>query len=129
MSLYSTTPMGSGRNDRSSLLDIRALSSAIEAQQRARRSASASSLSLPSFNRLWTMQDLLRSPAPKPEAQLPPTPVRRSRPHRLMYMMVAALSVVVAGLGAYVVVEDVAWAGATVTEDVAGERVAPIPEL
>ncbi len=89
------------RDDRSGLLDIRKLSSVIDAQRRARPSASASSVALPSFTTPWTMQDLRPSaPAqPRPSVRKPAT----QADNRLLYAMISALSIAVASLGAYVV--------------------------
>ncbi|MEM9460156.1 MAG: hypothetical protein AAGF11_38625 [Myxococcota bacterium] len=101
--------MGSGgvatssrRDDRSGLLDIRALSSVIDAQQRARPSASASSVALPSFSTPWAMQDLRAVPTPAPTVEVPPTPAAPGG-NRLLYAMIGALSLAVASLGVYVV--------------------------
>ncbi|MCA9650355.1 MAG: hypothetical protein KC501_10630 [Myxococcales bacterium] len=90
----------SRRDDRSGLIDIRALSSLVDAQRRG-PSASASSLALPTFSTPWTLLD---TPRPQPEAKVaPPSPRRAAGPdNRPLYVMLASLSLAVASLGAYV---------------------------
>lgn len=97
----------SRRDDRSGLLDIRALSSIIDA--RAGGGASASSVALPSFGASWALQDVSTA-VPEPRAREHARAVPGTGPntvvvgpdHRPLYVMIAALSVAVASLGAYV---------------------------
>ncbi|MCA9709830.1 MAG: hypothetical protein KDK70_28580 [Myxococcales bacterium] len=81
------------------MLDIRALSAVIDTQ-RARPSASASSVALPSFTAPWTTQHLLPSPSPAPKTSPPRLQGADNRP---LYAMIGALSLAVASLGVYVV--------------------------
>ncbi len=69
--------------------------------QRARPSASASSVALPSFSSPWAMQHLQPTPAPKP--MVAPQAPSGDSGSRVLYAMIAALSISVASLGAYVV--------------------------
>lgn len=122
----------SRRDDRSGLLDIRALSSIIDAK--ATGGASASSVALPSFGASWALQDVSTA-VPEPRVRENARVVPGTGPntlvgpdHRPLYVMIAALSVAVASLGAYVllrpppsvVVERVA-AAAVESEAVGGE--------
>ncbi|MEM7155501.1 MAG: hypothetical protein AAF799_21805 [Myxococcota bacterium] len=91
----------SRRDDRSGLIDIRALSSLVE--PRGSGSASASSVALPSFSSPWTMQDTrMQSRAVSMPAAVAarPQPARDDRP---LYLMIAALSAAVVSLGAYAI--------------------------
>ncbi len=95
---------GSRRDDRSGLIDIRALSAVIDAQ-RSGSSASASSVALPTFASPWTLQDVdpPRRPGPSPvvsPARVHPTPSS----DRLLYVMIAGLSAAVLSLGVYAAV-------------------------
>lgn len=91
----------SRRDERSGLLDIRALSSIVDAQRRAQvSSASASSVALPTFTSGWGLRDV-SAPPPAP-ARTAPT-VRAVTDQRPLYAMIVALSTAVAGLAAYVV--------------------------
>lgn len=90
----------SRRNDRSGLIDIRALSSLVDAQHRGGPSASASSVALPSFSTPWTVQPM---PEPERRAATPARAVAASSSDRPLYVMLASLSLAVVSLGAYVV--------------------------
>jgi hypothetical protein len=85
-------------DDRSGLLDIRALSSMIDAQ---RGGASASGVALPTFGTPWALQEVKAAPT-EPRASTPARTVMVGPDHRPLYVMIAALSVAVASLGAYV---------------------------
>ena len=89
------------RDDRSGLLDIHALSSVIDAQRRGAAPASASSVALPAFGTPWALQEV-KPTAPEPRASAPARAVVVGPDHRPLYVMIAALSVAVASLGAYV---------------------------
>lgn len=97
----------SRRDDRSGLLDIRALSSIIDAKVTG--GASASSVALPSFGASWALHDVSTA-VPEPRVRenarvVPgtgPNTVVVGPDHRPLYVMIAALSVAVASLGAYV---------------------------
>ena len=97
----------SRRDDRSGLLDIRALSSIVEAQ-RSGGGPSASSVAMPSFGTGWALQSVstavpelrVRENARAVPGTGPNTVVGPD--HRPLYVMIAALSVAVASLGAYV---------------------------
>ena len=81
----------SRRDDRSGLIDIRALSSLVE--PRGSASASASSVALPSFSSPWTLQDTRMQSRPAPvAARVQAQPARNDRP---LYLMIAALSAAV----------------------------------
>ncbi|MCH9686495.1 MAG: hypothetical protein K0V04_33995 [Deltaproteobacteria bacterium] len=96
------------RNDRSGLIDIRALSSVIDAQRTAVPTASASSVALPSFNSPWAYQDT-RRPAATPAA-MAAVPARAPAPlstdNRPLYAMIIGLSVAVASLGVYILFHE-----------------------
>lgn len=93
-------------DDRSGLLDIRALSSIVEAQRSG--GPSASSVALPRFGTPWALQDVSTAvPAPRVRESARVVPGTGSNAvvgpdHRPLYAMIAALSVAVASLGAYV---------------------------
>jgi len=89
----------SRRDDRSGLLDIHALSSIIDAQRRG--GASASSVALPTFGTPWALQEV-KPAAPEPRIGASARTVVVGPDHRPLYVMIAALSVAVASLGAYV---------------------------
>lgn len=86
-------------DDRSGLLDIHALSSIIDAQRRG--GASASSVAMPTFGTPWALQDM-RPAAPPARPVAPAARVVAAPDHRPLYVMIAALSLAVASLGAYV---------------------------
>lgn len=90
----------SRHTDRSGLIDIRALSSLVDAQRRGGPSASASSVALPSFSTPWTVQPL---PEPERRAAAPARAEAVSSSDRPLYVMLASLSLAVVSLGAYVV--------------------------
>lgn len=94
--INTTGPSTSARAERSSLLDIRALASAMDSV--AAHSASASSVALPSFARSWTMPNLHRIPTPTPSPR--PAPPRPDLTP--LYLSLLMLSIVVALLGAHV---------------------------
>jgi hypothetical protein len=87
------------RDDRSGLLDIHALSSIIDAQRRG--GASASSVAMPAFGTPWALQDM-RTPAPLVQSARPTPAVAAGPDNRPLYVMITALSIAVASLGAYV---------------------------
>jgi hypothetical protein len=94
----------SRRDDRSGLLDIHALSSVIDAQRRG--ATSAGSVALPSFGTPWALQEV-RPPVPAVLAEPVKPAVMVGPDHRPLYVMIAALSVAVASLGAYVLMRPV----------------------
>lgn len=103
----------SRRDDRSGLLDIRALSSMVEAQ-RGGGGPSASSVALPSFGTPWALQDVSTAvPTPRVRERARAVPgtgpntVVVGPDHRPLYVMIAALGVAVASLGAYVIMRPV----------------------
>ncbi len=96
---YSTTMTGtpaSAHAERSSVLDIRSLASAMDSA--AAHSASASSVALPSFARPWTMPNLHRTSSPTPTPR--PAPPRTDLTP--LYLSLVMLSIIVALLGAHV---------------------------
>lgn len=102
----------SRRDDRSGLIDIRALSSLVDAQRRGGPSASASSVALPSFTTPWTMQD---TRVPEPAAPPAAKPAAASPDNRPLYVMIASLTLAVASLGAYVVLRPAPTVAAETT--------------
>jgi hypothetical protein len=93
------------RDDRSGLLDIHALSSVIDAQRRGRPSASSGAgtgalAALPAFGSPWGLQAV--PPAAPVGLAKPSKPVVVGPDNRPLYVMIAALSLAVASLGAYV---------------------------
>jgi hypothetical protein len=108
------------RDDRSGLLDIHALSSIIDSQRRG--GATAASVALPTFGTPWALQEV-KPVVPEPRASAPARTVVVGPDHRPLYVMIAALSVAVASLGAYVLMRP--------TPTVVVERAAVVagPEL
>jgi hypothetical protein len=94
----------SRRDDRSGLLDIHALSSVIDAQRRGGSSVSPSLgplAAMPTFGSPWALQDL-RPTAPVVQPTRPTPAVVVGPDNRPLYVMIAALSIAVASLGAFV---------------------------
>ncbi len=106
MPRHQQSPGGSGvfvassrRDDRSGLLDIRALSSVIDAQRHG--GASASSVAMPTFASTWALHDVPAT-LPPPPATAAPRMVAALPDHRPLYAMIGALSLAVLSLGVFV---------------------------
>lgn len=69
--------------------------------QRSGGGSGASSVALPTFGTPWALQEVKAAP-PEPRASAPARTVVVGPDHRPLYVMIAALSVAVASLGAYV---------------------------
>ena len=124
MSRYQQSSGGTGgvaapsrRDDRSGLLDIRALSSIIDAQRSG--GPSASSVALPVFGTPWGLQEVEAAPEPRAAART----VVVGPSDRPLYVMIAALSVAVASLGAYVLMRPTPTVVVERTAVVAGAAV------
>jgi outer membrane biosynthesis protein TonB len=89
----------SRHDDRSGLLDIHALSSMIDAQRCG--GASASSVAMPTFGAPWGLHEV-QPAAPLARLTTPAARVVAAADHRPLYVMIAALSLAVASLGAFV---------------------------
>lgn len=113
-----------GHDGRSGLLDIRMLSSALDAQRPAVASASASSIALPMFSRPWTMTELRPTPRSRHEAQAPAAPPGVDH-HRVLSLMSVVLGIFVVALGAYVALRSPSPSPSSTTRVAAGAAAVP----